>query len=224
MLPSHCSSSPLATMDKVTLCFLVLTIVAALVEVEAHPGYYRKPYYYKPSYYRKPPVYYKPPSYYSRPRQHYGTMHGPQDASHLHGGVVPLNGGDGNLHGGVVPLSGGDGNLHGGVVPLQGTEGHLHGGDVPLHGADGHLHGADGTIHFIKGGQHDAASDHDATHSETPVSTAPVNLPAAADRPVSPASTGDPDLDLAILLGETDSLPASPSRPTSFDVDVRSRE
>lgn len=72
---------------------------------------------------------------------------------------------------------------------------------------------------------HDAASDHDAT----PVSTGSVSLPAAEEKPVSHVSSGDPDLDLAVLLGETDgfsdspSLPASPSNPTNFDVDIRAQ-
>lgn len=97
-------------------------------------------------------------------------------------------------------------------------------------------HDAAGDAHDVAGGLdgagdvlHDAASDHDAPLGETPITAGSVDLPAAEDKPVSPVSTGDSDLDLAILLGETDglsdfpSLPTSPSNPTDFDVDIRAQ-
>lgn len=84
--------------------------------------------------------------------------------------------------------------------------------------------------YYSQRGKHSHAGDpHDATISKTPLSTGSVDLPAAEGKPVSPVSSGDPDLDLAALLGETDglsdspSLPASPSNPTNFDVDIRAQ-
>lgn len=92
-------------------------------------------------------------------------------------------------------------------------------------------HDAAGDPHDAVDVLHDATSDPDATLSKTPVSTGSVDLPAAEEKPVSHVSTGDPDLDLAVLLGETDglsdspSLPATPSNPTNldFDFDVRAQ-
>lgn len=184
-------------MGKATLCLLVLTAAATLVVVESYSGYYRKSYYYRRPY------------YYNRRRPYGYASHGP----HLYGGGHDANHGKDSVSQ-DAPF---------GKGPIS--------HDV-THDKDPVTHGKDPVVHDATFGKdpvgHDVKLDkkpvgHDTPLGEAPVGIGSVDLPAAGPNPVTQVSTGDPDLDLFAILGGTDGLPASPSRPTDFDLDIRAQ-